>query len=100
MSAWDNKPRATVIPIKGRKRNANRVIIPYVSLTNNLTEWEVNFASLRENNGQTRGKLEHLLGKDVGEIQEVTEVHRADGSIAYFELRLVRKNPHKDVSPK
>ena len=100
MSAWDHQPRATVVPIRGRKKNANQIIIPHVSLTDNLAAFEDDLEKLRTNNGQYRAGIEHLLGSDAGDILGVTPVLRNDSSVAYMELRVAQKSVHKNVAPK
>ena len=86
MSAWD-KPaaRATLIPIKGRKKNANQKITPYVVLTQNHEAFEQDLERLRTNNGQYRASISHLLSEDLGDIKEVVPVARSNGAIAYLQ---------------
>lgn len=79
---------------KTPKKNKNRVINPrvYLDETDTLV---MNLEGLRENNGQIRSMISHLLPKDTVSINRITPVERADGSLAYFEFRLDTKDGGK-----
>lgn len=83
------KTAAKTVP-KAQKKNKNQIITPRVYLDDN-DPLVVNLDALRENNGQVRSLISHLLPKDTISINRITPVERADGSVAYFEFRLDTK---------
>jgi len=86
--------RRKVIPKnlpKTQKKNKNQIIQPHVFFDES-DHLLANLNGLRENNGQVRGMVSHLMPKDMTSINRITPVERADGSIAYFEFRVDTKD--------
>lgn len=83
------KTAAKTLP-KAQKKNKNQIITPRVYLDDS-DPLVMNLDGLRENNGQVRSLISHLLPKDTISINRITPVERADGTVAYFEFRLDTK---------
>jgi hypothetical protein len=79
---------------KAPKKNKHRVISPRVYLDES-DPIVMNLEGLRDNNGQVRSIISHILPKDTASINRITPVERADGTIGYFEFRLELKDGSK-----
>lgn len=86
-----NAPKAVA---KAPKKNKRRIINPRVYL-DDTDPLILNLEALRDNNGQIRSLISHLLPKDTASINRITPVERADGTVAYIEVRLDTKDGGK-----
>lgn len=97
MSEWDggSPQKDGVIPFRGRRKNATQRVMPHVSMSENIEQFEIDMAKLRANNGQTRAGVNFLLDPDAADIESVVVVRRNDNSPAFLEIRTALKPTNK-----
>lgn len=88
------KKTTAAAPAKTAKKNKDRIVKPHVYL-DDTDPLLLHLDKIRENNGQYRSLIAHLLPKETVGINRVTVVSRADDSVAYIEFRVDTKDGGK-----